>query len=162
MNIIFRLIGLFLLCISSFFVRAQNCEGKIFGYVLDSEDKRPLIGASVTISSSGKTDTSGYFMLDKLCPGNYDIHVSNLGFSERHIVFALSANKELSVLLNRTSTTLKSVEVRGARSEPKPLQASSQLSGAALEMTKGESLGEALKAIAGVNAIQPALIYPNQ
>lgn len=157
MNIFFRLFCLFLLCISSFAARGQNCQGKVSGYVRDAKNKQPLTGASVAISSSGATvvtDSTGYFAIERLCPGNYDIHVSTIGFSEGHIVFNLVTEKELEVLLNSSSTTLKRVEVLGARTEPKPLQAVSQLSGTALEMTKGESLGEALKAIAGVNSIQ--------
>ncbi|MFC4213377.1 TonB-dependent receptor [Pedobacter lithocola] len=157
MNTFLRLFSLFLFFISSINSQAQNCQLKVSGYVLNSKDKTPLTGASVSISSSGTTvltDSNGYFALSNLCQGNYDIHVSNVGFAEKHIVFTLGANKELQVVLNPKTTTLKSVEVRGTKTEARPLQTTSQLTGTALEMTKGVSLGEALKAIAGVNSIQ--------
>lgn len=157
MNNLIRLICLFSIFLITSAVRAQTCESRIHGFVRNSADKSPLKGASVTISSSASTvitDTNGYFVFDKLCPGNYDIHVTNVGFGERHIIFTLATDKELDIKLSSSSTALRSVEISGTKVEMKPLQANSQLSGEALELTKGRSLGEALKEIAGVNSIQ--------
>jgi len=136
---------------------AQNCDSMIFGTVRDGEDKTLLPGAGLLIKETGAraaTDTDGHYHLHHLCPGRYTLIVSYIGYTSREIKVTLNGQKELNIVLETQRQNLKTVLVEGVRTELKPLQVSSRLDGKTLEMTRGESLGESLKMIAGVNSIQ--------
>ncbi len=57
--------------------------GKIAGYVVDAETKRPLVAVDVYISDleiGGATDMEGYFFMLNVPPGIYDVEASMIGY----------------------------------------------------------------------------------
>jgi iron complex outermembrane receptor protein len=136
---------------------AQNCNSMIFGAVRDGKDRTLLPGAGVLIKETGTTtvtDTDGHYHLNDLCPGKYTIMISYVGYQSKEISITISGQKELNVSLLSQTKGLNTVSIEGHRTELKPLQSSARLDGKALEMTRGETLGESLKGIPGVNTIQ--------
>jgi iron complex outermembrane receptor protein len=143
---------------------AQNCNSMIFGAVRDGKDRTLLPGAGVLIKETGTssvTDTDGHYHLNDLCPGKYTIMISYVGYQSKEISITISGQKELNVSLLNQTKGLNTVSIEGHRTELKPLQSSARLDGKALEMTRGETLGESLKGIPGVNTIQtgPTISY---
>lgn len=129
----------------------------LFGTLRDAKDKSVLPGASIKISETGAmvtTDNDGHYHFEGLCNGKYTLQVSYVGFNSEEVLLTVKGKKELDVALAATSTQLSGVQVDAVRAERKPLQVTNRLDGKALEMTRGQSLGEALKIIPGVNSIQ--------
>lgn len=136
---------------------SQDCGSMIFGVLRDAKDKSVLPGASIRIKELGTvmvTDSDGHYHLNDLCNGTYTLQVTYVGFKPKEVVVSITGKKELDVSLVSTTTALSDVHIAGSRAERKPLQVTQRLQGRALEMTRGESLGEALKIIPGVNSIQ--------
>jgi iron complex outermembrane receptor protein len=134
----------------------QNCSNMIFGTLRDA-NKAVLPGASITVKESGLTmvtDNDGHYHLNDLCKGSYTLLVSYVGYRPKQVVVKLSGKKELDISLQADVTELNTVQIAGIKAERKPLQVTQRLEGTALEMTRGESLGEALKVIPGVNSVQ--------
>lgn len=129
----------------------------IFGTLRDGKDKSVLPGATISVKENGLTmvtDNDGHYHFNDLCNGSYTLLVTYVGYQPKEVVVKLNKKKELDVSLQAEITALNTVQIGSVRSERKPLQVMQRLEGQALEMTRGESLGEALKVIPGVNSVQ--------
>lgn len=136
---------------------SQDCNGMLFGTLRDARDKSVLPGATIKVTETGvafTTDEDGHYHLNQLCPGKYTLEVSYIGYQTKQTTINLSGKKEVNVSLAPSPQQLQNVSINAARPEVKPLQSSSRLDAKSLQMTRGESLGETLKAIAGVNSVQ--------
>ncbi|MEJ7558416.1 MAG: TonB-dependent receptor [Pedobacter sp.] len=152
-----RLLLPLLIYIMPYAAVAQNCNSMVFGAIRDSQDRSLLPGAGVVLKETGVssvTDTDGHYHLNNLCPGKYTLVISYVGYQTKEVAITISTQKELNISLINESQGLKTVSIEGQRTELKPLQLSARLDGKSLEMTRGESLGESLKVIPGVNSIQ--------
>lgn len=152
-----KLFQLLLFCLLPFVLSARHCTGILSGTLRDSKDKSPLAGASVTLKESGVhvvADSRGHYRFESLCPGTYTVTVMYIGYEAKKTSVTLSGKAVLNIELQSSSTQLEGVEISGARFERMPLQVNASLDSKALEMTRGESLGETLKGIPGVNSIQ--------
>jgi hypothetical protein len=61
----------------------KNLKGRIYGVVISSTNKRPLIGANVLLDGfllGAATDTNGKFTMDNLPVGNYTVRISYIGY----------------------------------------------------------------------------------
>ncbi|MGY4385755.1 iron complex outermembrane receptor protein [Pedobacter sp. UYP24] len=147
----------FFLFFMPFYSTAQQCSGTISGLVLDGRTNSPLIGASIELKSVNQVAVSkadGSYLINGFCPGKYSMTISFIGYQSKEITILLKEKLQTNISLFASDNRLAEVRVEGVRPEIKPLQINNQLDGKALEMTRGESLGESLKAIAGVNSIQ--------
>ncbi len=137
-------------------VSAQNCSLSLKGHVKDADTKEDLSGATVTLSSANlevTTDERGDFTFGELCPGTYRLHVTHVGCEPITREIVLTKNLHLDLLLPHLKNNLAEVIVSGA----KGIQNTGfkqELSGAALEETRGNSLAEALSRINGVTLLQ--------
>ncbi|WP_158827402.1 TonB-dependent receptor [Mucilaginibacter lacusdianchii] len=160
-----RLSWLLLICLFPVAVKAQACNSMLFGTLRDNRNNSILPGATIKIKELSQimvTDGDGHYHFNNICKGNYTLEVTYVGYQPRVVKVNVSAQKELDIALISTSTQLSGVQVAGVKAERKPLQVTGRLEGRALEMTRGQSLGEALKVIPGVNAIQtgPSISKP--
>ncbi len=129
----------------------------LFGALRDARDRSLLPGANIRVVETGAsvtTDADGHYHINKLCQGKYTLEITYIGYQTKQMVVDLANKKEVNVTLTPSVQALGGVKISTTRPEVKPLQASSRLDGKSLEMTRGESLGESLKAISGVNAVQ--------
>ena len=58
-------------------------SGSVYGFVKDSSNGEALIGANVFINDLSlgmATDINGYYVLQEIIPGTYDISVSYVGY----------------------------------------------------------------------------------
>jgi iron complex outermembrane receptor protein len=141
----------------------QQCDGQITGFV-KSEAGRALPGASVKILSIDKTvvtDERGSFSFTGLCHGIFEIEISYVGYSNQNLVVEDFA-QELIVTLQLEQTVLQDVTIEGEQSQKSLSQTSSVLLKEDLGALHGKALGESLKEIPGVNALQtgPAIFKP--
>lgn len=127
-----------------------------------------LPGATVYIQELGKgavTDATGHFALPNLCPGHYTVAFRFIGYATamRSVRIPVGRGDTTMVTLLSDNINLKEVTVTEHRSEAQQLlQVQTELSGAALNATRGQSLGESLKTITGLYSIQtgPSISKP--
>lgn len=135
----------------------QNCGLSIVGRVYDANSKEPLPLAALTLTQSDKKAVStpnGTFRIDHICPGETCIWVHYLGYRTDSVVLNLQQNAEVAIYLEPDIQLLEAVEVAGQRETTPAGQAVSTLSGQALQAQMGKTLGELLKSIDGVTALQ--------
>ena len=149
------------------------CTDSLTGYIQGQDNKSgaetlPLTGATVYIQELKKgavADVDGRFQLGQLCPGTYTLDYQFVGYKSlvKTIRIPLSDSTAATVTLMAENVTLNEVVVTEHRSEAQQLlQTQVSLSGKALDQTRGESLGESLKSLAGLYSIQtgPSISKP--
>lgn len=164
---------------------AQKCAYTISGHVLDRLYKQPLSEVLVYIADDTaragmdtgllahrhilayqgtRTDTSGYFSLGEVCAGRYIISYEAPGYKTVSFVIDIPGNKSLDISLSADSHALNEIIVNGQKELVKDLHTVTaiELKGTALLETRGQSLGESLKSLPGLNSIQtgPSLSKP--
>lgn len=158
-----KLLVLFVLIVSSGFAHGQACTLVLKGTVRE-KDGSILPGA--TLSLSGKTtaaSTDGKFEFRELCEGELELSVKYIGYNDFSITITLTQSRQLDVILTPSETELQEVEVSGSTAPRAGLTNSTySLSQEELEHFSGKSLGEALKRVPGVSALQtgPAIFKP--
>ncbi|QEK52337.1 TonB-dependent receptor [Pedobacter aquae] len=136
---------------------AQNCDFSIFGTVKDAADGKVLPGASIKLIKENQATVSeidGHFHFYKLCPGNYTLEVSFVGYSSKMVAIDVKGKTDLTISLEPSSSLLNTVKIIGSKVNETPLQSTAKLKDRDLALTRGESLGESLKKIPGLNSIQ--------
>ena len=135
-------------------LHAQKCDLVLRGRVLHRENNQPIEAAYVYIleSKSGiSTDANGNFILRDLCPGKYTLQIQYLGHKEIKQQLTLNAgSSNQTFLMEEEAVDLGGVEVHGHRESVQTTTAVQSLYGEALLQSRGESLGESLKRVAGV------------
>jgi iron complex outermembrane recepter protein len=137
-------------------VRAQDCNLRLSGHVEDTDTRDKLTDATVTIVELNRqmmTDSTGDFAFDGLCTGNYTIRISHVHCETKEQKVQLNKKKHLDFFLPHSKNTLTEVIVE-ARKEISNTGFKKELSGKALQETKGLSLSEALSKINGVTMMQ--------
>lgn len=156
----------FCLLMFTAFGQQAGCHLLLTGHVfLSDTTKLDASGASIRVNSRGAvTDSAGNFRMAGLCPGRYRIIVSYQGFRPVDSVFTIRENTVLNFLLFNAAQEMSSVTVTGQILQKDQITTAikSVLAGAQLEATRGLSLGESLKSIAGVNSLQtgPSISKP--
>ena len=104
-----------------FFLSILNGQtGIISGFVTDSSSGESLIGANVFLQETGQgmaTDINGYYIIQKIAPGNYTIMVSYIGFdvSRQPISIVEDQSVKLDIGLVEQVVELNEVEVTAER-----------------------------------------------
>lgn len=135
----------------------QTCKESLYGVVTDSETLEPLIYAKVFIQELNKgsfTGENGEFRLEGLCKGDYTLTVSHIGCGTTLYDISLPDQRHFDIALPHSQSHLDTVHIHDIHPGPKATQASDEVSATDLAEAKGKSLGDALKSVAGVSALQ--------
>ena len=94
----------------------QQDGGSVYGFVTDSSNGEALIGANVFINELGlgmATDVNGYYVLQDIAPGKYDITVSYVGYKIfiRKVTITGDVAIKLDLVLVEELVTFDEVEV---------------------------------------------------
>ncbi len=147
---------IFIICLlCAFSATAQVCSLTISGKVMD--DNGSLPGATIAIKGTTQvtaTDADGNFRLVGICQGSVTLQISYIGFQTKEYRLNLRRDEQLSIQLQADAKQLGEVVLRVSRVGNTPVQSISVLEMQDLEKTRGQSLGEALKIIPGLNSIQ--------
>ena len=100
----------------SFSILNAQENGSIYGFVTDSSSGEALIGANVFINDIGAgmaTDVNGYYVLQDINPGSYNIIVSYVGYEllEKKIIISEGESKKMDLVLLEEVVSLTAVEV---------------------------------------------------
>ena len=151
------LLTFLLVCILRPTFAQDPCDCFIKGVVLDRESRQPIPGAAVFIKELQKgtvTDANGNYRLEPLCQGTYTLVSRILGYQEVTQSVVLVHTSEQNVLLTEDDIHLQDVNVTAQRASALTSQTISQLEGKALDQTRGQSLGDALRTMTGVTTLQ--------
>jgi outer membrane receptor for ferrienterochelin and colicin len=101
--------------------------GGVTGWVVSETDHRPLPGAGVVIGGArlgGVTDSSGYYAIERVKPGTYDVEFSLVGYQKLTIHEVKISGGEptrLTVTLKESPIVMPPVEVVEDRDSPQAL-----------------------------------------
>lgn len=133
------------------------CSCFIEGIVRDQHSHLPIPGATVLIEGQDRgvfTDEKGKYRFSGLCPGRYVLESRIIGYQSVKQAVDLKAGHQEDFDLTENEVHLHAVEINAHRtSVPGSLPVTS-LEGSDLAQTRGQSLGESLKGIAGVATLQ--------
>ncbi len=90
----------------------------IQGKIIDSENQKPLAGATLYLKNSStkiQTNENGLFFFKNLKKGDYILNVSYVGFKSQDIKVELDGNKMLNILLNKSNLLTDEVVVSSTR-----------------------------------------------
>ncbi|MFN8358038.1 MAG: TonB-dependent receptor [Spirosomataceae bacterium] len=147
-----------LVCLSGIsYAQQPTCNCQVVGRISDHDSKQVVVGAAVYIKELNKvatSDSTGRYVLRNLCQGRYTLICTLLGFKEKRIQLDINHSQESQdIHLEDDDVHLQDVVISAQKIES-PTQARASLSGEQLNQTRGQTLGEALKSIAGVTSLQ--------
>ncbi|MBI4548626.1 MAG: TonB-dependent receptor [Ignavibacteriae bacterium] len=96
-------------------------SGILEGRVVDKETKEPLIGVSVVIVGTAQgaaTNSDGYFQVNNLEAGTYDVRFSNIGYQTlvyKKVVIRSDLRTKISIELFPSAVELGEVEITAER-----------------------------------------------
>ncbi|MEY4539428.1 MAG: hypothetical protein RLZZ306_1185 [Bacteroidota bacterium] len=131
---------------------ACNCVLK--GVVHDQQNHLPIVGAVLYLKDtkySTFTDKNGFYEFPKICQGSYTLVCKAISFELSETKINLESSHSEDFTLENKDEHLQEVIVKTTR---KSIENKTILSEKDLETTRGQSLGEALKNIAGVTTLQ--------
>ncbi len=143
----------------------ENCHAVFSGQVLD-EHNVPVTGATVFLLShqvGEVTDADGNFRFQDLCEDRYKVKVQYVGFETVEFNFLLKGEVRRVIRLKELVRELDEVVIQHHdATHTEHATNIVQLDERQLAETAGKSLGQSLRAIAGVNTIQtgPGIFKP--
>lgn len=147
---------LFLLLLINFFASAQDCQLFLKGSVRDADNGEALGFAFVKLTDSTQfiqTNENGDFIFEKICAGTYQIVVRHIGCRDTIMMVKLEKSKKVVLELPHNEHNLAEVDIMDKRVEMKKTQVVNELSAEEMQRTKGQNLGDILKNITGVTAL---------
>lgn len=143
----------------------ESCKIKFYGRVLDGETGEAVPGASVSLqglNTGALADRKGAFVISGLCPGSYVVLVSNYGYKNGSYPLQLKDSVYMELVLAPDITSLDSVIIKVVKEETENTQPVSVITGRELDRLRGLSLGEVVRTLPGVSAIQtgPSIFKP--
>lgn len=143
-------------------------HARLYGHVLDSLTDHPLVSATVAIPELKRgtfAGRDGSFELIGLPSGRYEVVVTMVGYVEKRMLLELNHEEELTFRLVPKDIQGGEITVTGRADGSGLLGSSSSvtvLTEADLEKTRGQTLGESLKDIAGVALLNtgPSIAKP--
>ncbi len=163
------LVVLLFSALSVSWAQSGPCHTVLKGRILGQDTHEPLVGATVYVrelKTGAVADSVGYFQISHLCSGKYIIDYQFVGYKTNSLSISVDADSSITIApvqLVPDNQTLQEVVVTEHRSEAQQLlQTQVSLSGAALDQTRGQSLGESLKSLTGLYSIQtgPSISKP--
>lgn len=146
------------MCVINFHLMAQadSCKSSLSGKVLDEHDKTVLEFATVYILELNRgalTDSAGNFKISNVCDGNYTIRVSHIGCENIEEKILIKGKTIKNFYPEHHTELLKDVEVTAARPLEQTTQTKTNVTDEKINQSKGQSLGDALKSVTGVNSL---------
>ncbi len=168
-----KLLLAILCCMIAIASNAQPpCAINLSGTVQDGTQKLP--GAAVFIKGTDSTsgadtaviaDANGFFSIRNLCAGRYHVRISYVEHDTLQQILLIQQDTAIAFALYKKSNQLANVTVTtnaAQRRDQISTLANTDIKGEQLFQTRGATLGESLKGIAGLNSVQtgPSISKP--
>ncbi len=151
------LLSLFFFSLAVISVRAGT-TGKLSGHVTDGETGEPIPGVNVILDGTnygGATDVNGFYLINNLPPGNYNVTFSAIGYQKKQFVnvkISVDFTTSVDVKLNTESIELGTIVVQAEAPLVRNDLTSSQVTVDAdhIESLPVESINQVLTLQAGI------------
>ncbi|MRH99297.1 TonB-dependent receptor [Kriegella sp. EG-1] len=138
-------------------INAQDCKSILIGEVIDFHDNTPLQFATILITGSTKsatTDSSGKFRIENLCDGVMELEIYHDECKTKLMTVLIDGDTFLKISLEHHLEELHEVKIIGSTIKNNTNSALEQsLNLNTIEQYSSQSLGDALKEIAGVSSL---------
>lgn len=136
---------------------AQNCNLSLEGYIIDLHDNSVLENAVVKIKNTNLytlTNNKGFYQINGLCQGEYEIIVSHLQCETQTLQITLKENKNLDFSLEHHLESLNEVLIKGELYNLNDKSAiSAQISHETIDQYSNATLGDAIATLPGVSSL---------
>ncbi len=144
---------------------AQTCLFTLSGNVTDTDTKEKLPGATLLIKELNQTvatDKNGGYKFENLCAGLYHCIITHAGCEPVDATIELGSSSQQSFQLAHTRKELADVKISAERKQDIGTNAVTDLKATQLFQMSGQTLGETLKGVPGLNSIQtgPSISKP--
>ncbi len=132
----------------------ENCNLTISGKIVHAENNKPIESAYIwiiEIESGTISDFNGLFRSAKLCPGSYTIKIQYLGHQDYIEKLEINSNRNYTFRMTAADIELEVVDIHGHQDALITTNSVSSIYGEVLRSTRGQTLGESLRKIPGVN-----------
>lgn len=139
-----------------FLASAQNCHLAISGYVKDRGTGIPLEFVSIFIEETetgAVSDSTGYFVIGNLCPGDYHVKLSHIGCDPDQAFYRVTRDTTLEILMNHHAELLDEVVVHASR-EDNSSQQSNTVNRENISSESNKNLSDILEQVAGVSVLR--------
>jgi len=139
----------------SLFSQESGCKYVIKGRVLDSSHGSPLTHVEVEIigqkNKRSNTDAEGQFIIDGLCAGQIELHISHEQCEHIHLHFQLLHDTSVTIVLKHIEQEFEGAKlsVKGEKQDKL-----STISAKQLESRKGSSIASLMLDIGGVSLLK--------
>ena len=151
-------LGIFLICFGVFYAQQGNVTGRVV------DDLRlPLAGADVSIQNTETftiTNNNGFYSINKLAPGTYDLEVNFFGYHTKIVSFEITANQttEVNIQLDK-GVDLAEIQVVGSltgtakalNQQRNMVNVGNVISAEQVDQFPDDNMGDALKRVPGIN-----------
>lgn len=149
----FRLCALLMLLVHTGVAAQQRCPYSLRIIAVDAQTREPVGGASVHLSGRVlPLNDSGVVQINGLCADTLRLKIVAVGYRTLEKNIRVGKDARMTFLLKAGNIALADVQVKG--SAVPPVKTREVLSGDALNRTRGETLGDALKNVSGVSTLQ--------
>lgn len=165
-----HLLALFAVCISIVEIHAQTsyssaCSYTLSGIVLYKNSSEPVEGALIFIQELNSyvlSNSDGTFRMDSLCAGKYQLHLDMVSCIHKDTAISVKENVFVKIEMEQTFVSTEiTVEDKAIQNQPE-ISTKEVLEKEELARLRGTSLGESLKSLPGVTALQtgPTIFKP--
>ncbi|MCB0705243.1 MAG: TonB-dependent receptor [Saprospiraceae bacterium] len=139
-----------------FFSMAQDCTVTISGQITDLSTEEPISYATIFLKEVSKgaiSDSSGFFLLSDICPGNYHLDISHIGCETTELYLEISQDTSLIVRMDHNAQLLDEVIVSGAHSKTSSQEVQA-LNEKSISENTDQNLANMLDNISGVSTLR--------
>jgi iron complex outermembrane receptor protein len=156
-----KIILLFWISVSLLRLEASGqCSGSIHGHIYDKKSKATLKGALVEMVNQNYSvinkPKEGEFLFENVCEGDYVIKIFKDGYDTLWVKARITAKTlhfHQDIFLEKNEDMLEGVEVESQKEGVIQTQILENLSEQEIQSSRGKTLGEMLKSVAGVSAL---------
>lgn len=160
-----KMILVLLSALLSFQLQAQtDCKNTLHGSVKDIGGHL-LPGVIVMIPATNQgvvTDENGKFSIEGICAGRHELRIQSIGFETVIVTVDVGKQNRVDVSLSEEVHQLNEIEIQSEIQQAEHAHSYTTLHEQQLSKAAGKPLGEMLKQITGVSAIQagPGIFKP--
>lgn len=136
-------------------IKPPKCGGSIDVHIVDAITHQPVAATVITANgvTVGITDEDGHFLVGKLCQGTVAIEATRGDYATEQVDVAVDVGKT-SLELEMRPANGEVVLIAGERARTIDMRSSTEVTGEALERTRGRSFSDTLADVPGVSQLR--------
>ncbi len=139
----------------SLFGQESGCHFIVTGKVIDSNTLKPLELTNIEVmGEKGKgtsSSSNGVFILNNLCKGMVELHVSHLQCEHIHLFFILNKDTSIVIYLHHSDHIIDKVTITTKNENQDNLET---VNIKQIQLLKGSSVSEMMQAIGGITILK--------